>query len=210
MLKRHIGVAAGVIVALIVAGLGYMAYVAAQKRAQQRHVQALVRDTTDKLRQVLVAKTAPDVVGALDENLKSARAPRAPAFADAAELYIIGAREIARRRADVERLSRQAGASRRALAAHMSHAAHRGTAWLHQALALKKRVEDDHFNLGVALKALDELLFTLPDAEQRLAPYVPRELLIEASLRDSARKQAQDEMHRAADDLERARRLNLR
>lgn len=209
MLKRNL-VGVGVIIAALVAGLAYMAYVATQKRSQQRHVQELVRDTTDKLRQVLVAKTAPNLVAALEANLQAAKAPRDPKLADAAEHYIIGAREIARRRADVERLSREAAVSRQALASHMSHAAHRNQAWMRNALALKKRVENDHFNLGLSLKALDELLFTLSDAEQRLAPHVGRELLIEASLRDSARKQAQDQLHRAADDLDRARRINLR
>lgn len=200
----------GVILAMVVAGLAYLAYGAAQKRAQQRHVKELVVDTTEKLRQVLVAKTALDLFAPLDANLKAARAPRDPKLADAAEHYILGAREIARRRTDIERLSRQAAASRQALASHMGNAGHRGPAWMNQAVVLKKRVEDDHFALGLSLKALDELLFTLPDAERRLAPHVGRDVLIEASVRDSARKQTQDELRRANDDLERIRRLNLR
>ena len=208
-MKKHF-IAAGVIAALVVAGLAFIAWGQAQKRSQQRQVKELIVDTTQKLRQVLSAKVAPDAVASLDANLKAAKAPRDRPLADAAEHYIIGAREIARRRADIERMSQQAAGSRQALAAHMSHSAGRSTAWMNQAIALKKRVEDDHFNLGLALKALDQLLFTLPDAEQRLAPHVGREVLIEASLRDTARKQTQDQLHRAADDLERARRINLR
>jgi hypothetical protein len=209
MPKRSV-VVLGAIVALLVAGLAYMTYAAAQKRAQQRQVKELVVDTTDKLRQVLVAKSAPDLVAPLDANLKAAKAPRDPELAEAAEHYILGAREIARRRADAERLSRRATASRHALASHMAHAGSRGAGWMNQAVVLKKRVEDDHFALGLSLKAMDELLYTLPEAEQRLAPHVGREVLIEASLRDSARKQAQDQLARANDDLERMRRLNLR
>lgn len=210
MPNRNAVIAGGAIVALLVAGTGYLAYLAAQKRSQQRHVKELVVDTTDKLRQVLGAKLAPDLVASLDANLQAAKAPRDPELADAAEHYILGAREIARRRADAERLSRQAAASRHALAAHMANASHRNAAWLNQAIALKKRVEDEHFNLSLSLKALDQLLYGFPDAEQRLAPHVGREVLIDASLRDTARKQAQDELRRASDDLERARRLNLR
>ena len=208
--NRNVGIVVGVIAALVVAGLGYMIFAAAQKRSQQKHVKEVVVDTTQKLRQVLVAKAAPDMVASLEANLTSAKAPRDPKLADAAEHYIIGAREIARRRGDIERLSRQAASSRQALAGHMSHAAHRSTAWMNQAVTLKKRVEDDHFNLSLALKGLDELFFILPDAEQRLAPHVGRDALIEASLRDSARKETQDQLHRASDDLDRARRLNLR
>lgn len=203
-------VVVGTIVALGVAGIGYMVYGAAQKKAQQRYVKDLVVDTTDKLRQVLAAKTAPDLVDPLDANLKAAKAPRDPKLADAAEHYILGAREIARRRGDIERLSRQAMASRQALASHMAHSGNRGAPWMNQAVVLKKKVEDDHFALGLALKAMDELLFTLPDAEQRLAPHLGREVLIEASLRDSARKQTQDALARANDDLARMRGLNLR
>jgi hypothetical protein len=210
MRKQNLAVVAGIVLVAVVATLGYLAYAAAQKRAQQRHVKELVVDTTDKLRKVLSAKAAPEMVAALDANLQAAKAPRDPKLADAAEHYILGAREIARRRADIERLSRQAAASRQALAGHMSHAAHRNDAWMRNAIALKKRVEDDHFNLGLSLKGLEQLLFTFPDAEQRLAPLVGRDMLIEASLRESARKQAQDELHRATDDLDRARRLNLR
>ena len=204
----------GAIVAVLVAGLAYLAFAASQKRSQQRQVKELVVDTTEKLREVLVAqgspKPAPDMVAPLDANLKSVKAPRDPLLTDAAESYIISAREIARRRAQVERLTRQAAASRQALATHMAHAAHRNTAWLNEAITLKKRVEDDHFNLGVELKALDELLYTLPEAEKTLAPHVGRAVLIDDALRDSARKQTQDELRRAADDLEGARRLNFR
>ena len=209
MAKRDV-IVVGVIGAAMLAIVAYVGWASAQKRAQQRHVRELVVDTTEKLRQVLVAKTAPDLAPALDANLSATKAPRDPKLADAAEHYILGAREIARRRTAAERYARQAAASRHALAAHMASASQRGTGWLNQALALKKRVEDDHFNIGVELKALDELLFSMSDAEQRLAPHVGREILVEESLFTAARKQAQDDLRRSADDLEGARRLNLR
>jgi hypothetical protein len=210
MSNRTVAVAVAAIAVAVAAGLAYMGYAAAQKRAQQRYVKELVVDTTEKLRQVLAERGVPDLVGPLDANLKEAKAPRDPKFADAAEQYILSAREIARRRAEVERLERRAAASRQALAAHMAHAARRGTGWMDQAIVLKKRVEDDHFNLGVELKALDDLLFSLPEAEKALSPHVGREVLIDESLRVSARKQAQDELRRATDDLARARSLNVR
>jgi hypothetical protein len=195
------------IAVVVAAGLGYFGYVTTQKHSQQQRVKAVVADTTEKLRQVLASKSTADLAGPLDANLKQAKAPRDPKFADAAELYIISAREIARRRAEIDRLTRQAAASRQALAAHMANAAHRGTGWLNQAVALKKRVEDDHFNLGVELKALDELLFTLPDAEQTLEPYVGRDALVDVSLSAAARKETQAELRRSTDELERARHL---
>src|SRR5678816_3466998 len=96
MAKRDV-IVVGVIGAAMLAIVAYVGWASAQKRAQQRHVRELVVDTTEKLRQVLVAKTAPDLAPALDANLSAAKAPRDPKLADAAEHYILGAREIARR-----------------------------------------------------------------------------------------------------------------
>src|SRR4051794_6988697 len=207
MCNRTVAAPIVAIAVVVAAGLGYFGYVAVQKRSQQQHVKALVADTSEKLRQVLAAKRVPDLAAPLEANLKQAKAPRDPKLADAAELYIISAREIARRRAEIDRLTRQAAASRQALAAHMANASHRSTAWMNDAIALKKRVEDDHFNLGVELKALDELLLTLPEAEQKLEPYVGREALVDVSLSAAARKETQAELRRSTDELERARHL---
>ena len=186
---------------------GYLSYAAAQKRAQQRQVAETVRDTTEKLRQALAQKPAPELVDAIDANLKAARAPRDPNLADAAERYIIGAREIARRRVDAERFARQAAASRSALAGHMARAAHRNDGWMRDAIALKKRVETDYFDLGVTLKAMDDLLFKLTDSKNRLEPRVGGDSLLEAAVVASARKQAQDEAQRATAELNQLRRI---
>jgi len=193
------------VLALVVAG--YFAYAAAQKRAQQRQVAESVRDTTEKLRQALAAKPAPELVAAIDANLQAARVRRDPALAAAAERYILGAREIARRRADIERLERQAAASRQALAGHMARAASRNSTWMQDALALKKRVEADYFDLNVTLKTIDDLLFKLPDSARSLEPRVGTDSLLEASLVASARKQAQDEARRANEELSKLRRI---
>ena len=205
--KRQLWVA-GFVALAIAAGVGYAMVGAAQKRAQQRQVGQLVADSTERLRQALTAKADSELVAAIDANLKATRAPRDPALADAAEQYIISAREIAKRRIEVERLTRQAAASRAALAGHMTHAANRrGDAWMRDALALKKRVENDHFELGITLKALYDLLYNLPDAEKRLEPRLGAALLLEPALTDSARRQAQADAKRAAEELDRARNI---
>ena len=189
---------------------GYWAYGKSQKRSQQHKVVELVRDTTEQLRQALAPRPSATIVAHIDANLQAAKAPTDPALAEAAEVYIVGAREIAKRRIDAERLMVQAAASRQALAGHMARAGRRNDAWIRDALALKSRVERDHFDLNVSLKALDELLLTLPEAEKRLEPHVGPALLLEESLRQSARKQAQDEAQRVAAALDRARRLDVR
>jgi hypothetical protein len=197
-------------VALAIAGAtGYSLYAAKQKKDQQRAVAALLGDTTAHLRKALNGPPPSDVVSRIDGNLKAAKAPRDPALADAAEHYIQGAREIVRRRADAERLAREAAMSRRALSMHMAAASRRDSYWIRVATDLKKRVERDHFDLAVSLKALSHLLLSLPEAQKRLEPHVDASLLLEESERRRAGERAQEAAKRAADELEKVRRLAL-
>ncbi len=198
------------IAVLAIAGavIGYTMYGKYQRLQQERAVTALVADTTTQLRQALTATPTKEIFSRIDGNLRSLKAPRQPELADAAEHYILGAREIVRRRLDAARHAQQAAANRQALAAHMSAAGgRRGEAWFRTALDLKKRVEREHFDLDITLKALQELLGSLPDAEKRLAPHVQPALLLEESLRVQARGQARADAERAAAELEKVRRL---
>ncbi|HYX62670.1 MAG TPA: hypothetical protein VE935_00470 [Burkholderiales bacterium] len=180
-----------------------------KKHAEQQKVVEVLRDTTEQLRQALTPRASSSLVARIDEDLKGAEAPGDPALAEAAEEYIVGAREIARRRVEVERLERQAATNRAALEAHMTRGGRRNDAWFQSALALKKRVESDHFELDVTLKALDELLAGLPEAEKRLAPHVAAAVLLDESEREAARRQAQLQQKRATASLERVRALAL-
>jgi hypothetical protein len=197
-------------VVLAVAGsTGYLLYAAKQKREQQRVVTLLLTDTTARLRKALNGPPPPDLVSRIDSNLKAAKAPRDPQFADAAGHYIHGAREIVRRRGDAERLAREAAMSRRALSMHMAAASRRDSYWIRVASDLKKRVERDHFDLDVSLKALSHLLYTLPETQKQLEPHVDAALLLEEAERLKARERAELSAKRAADELEKVRRLAM-
>ena len=195
------------VLAIFGAVIGYTMWGQHQKLQQERAVTALVADTTTQLRQALTATPTREMFSRIDGNLRSLKAPRQPELADAAEHYILGAREIVRRRLDAARFAQQAAAGRQALSAHMNAAGggRRGEAWFRTALDLKKKVEREHFELDVTLKALYELLGSLPDAEKRLAPH--RALLLEEPLRAQAREQARADAERAAAELEKVRRL---
>lgn len=197
----------GIIAIAAVAIIGYAVYAGAQKKAQQRQVIAVVEDTTGKLRQALTQKSSPELVDALDANLKAARAPRDSQLTNAAEHYILSAREIARRRSDSNQLWARAEQSRRALAGHMARAERRSEPWLRAAVSLKKRVEDDYFQLTLTLKGLDEILFKLPEEEKPFAALYGSELLLPRDEIDRARKQAQADLKRAEDELAGARRI---
>jgi hypothetical protein len=206
------GTSKAIIAALVLAISGSMAYhlyVQKQKAEQRRNVVALLGDTTTHLRKALNGPPAAELVAKIDSNLKLAKAPREPQFEIAAEHYIHGAREIARRRGDAERLVREAAMSRRALTMHMAAAAHRDTYWIRVASDLKKRVERDHHELEVSLKALSHLLYTLPESQKELAPHVDASLLLAEAERRQARERAEEQAKRAADDLEKVRRLGM-
>ena len=207
MLSKSLALALAIVVFALAVVFGRMGYAAYEKRSQQRQVAAAVGDTTARLREALGAKATPEMVGALDKNLKAAKAPTDPELADAAEHYIISAREIARRMVSVRELEREASQSRAALNGHMARAAHRNDVWVRDAVALKKRVEAQHFELGITLGALDQLLYTFPDSEKRLQARVDPSLLLEGSFVNAARKQLKEEGYRAHDELLKVRRF---
>ena len=193
---------------LALTSVGYWLHGAVQKDLEERETVERLRDTTGDLRRALAPAPPASLVAQIDARLKAAQAPRDPALVEAAEVYIVSAREIARRRVEAARLERSATANRVALEAHLGRA--RNDAWFRDALALKKRVEHDHFDLDVALKALDELLRGLPEAEQALAPRVAPEVLLDEGEREKARRAAQLEAKRAGAALERVRALAVR
>jgi hypothetical protein len=202
--------AAAALALFVLAAAGYWAHAAWDKHAQQRKVTELLRDTTEELRRGLAPRAAfPGLVARIDENLQAATAPRDPRLAEAAGLYILGAREIVRRRVEAERLEREAAASREALAAHMARN-RRNDAWFRGALELKQRVEREHRDLDITLKAMDDLLYSLPEAEKQLAPHVSAAVLLEEDERREARRQLELRQKRAAAALEKVRALATR
>jgi hypothetical protein len=200
-------VGAGVAVALIAAIGGYLAWSSSQKSQQQAALRALLSETTSILRESLAKAPTAEVAAKVDANLQAISASRDRGFADAAEHYILGAREIVRKRLDANRLTAEASEARRALAAHIARPTVPRERWIHAATELKRRVETQHGDLGRVLKALDENLESMADAQKRLEPFVPAASLIEPAAIAAARKRAQAEAVTAAADLEKARSL---
>lgn len=208
-MKRPALIAAAVVALVILAAAGFWMRGVAKQHTEQTRLFELLGDTTGRLREALAPQAQASLVERIDQNLKAVQSGGSD-LAEAAELYIVNAREIARRRVESERLEQEAAASRAALEAHMARGARRNSAWFNGALELKKRVERKHSDLDIALKALDELLYELPESEKPLAPHVPPAVLLDAAAREAARRQAQLEAKRATAALQRARDLALR
>lgn len=164
-------------------------------------------DTTEQLRQALTAGPSKEIAARIDGHLQSVKTVHETALADAAENYVLGAREIVRRRAESDRLEREAAASRQALAAHMRRSGRRDTGWIRDASDLQKKVERDHADLGRSLRTLDELIYSLEDAEKQLAPRVGAALLLDVAALRAARERAKEQAKRAAEELEKTRRI---
>jgi hypothetical protein len=207
MATQKTGTVVAAVLGLVIAGgVGYGIHQQVKKRAEARAVVSIVGETTEQLRQALQAPSA-EVAGRIDGNLRVARSWSNVYMADAAEHYLVGAREIAKKRAESARHAQRFAASRAALAAHMNRAGARDTAWIRAASQLKKQVEQDHFELQTSLDALADLLGSLPEAHKRLEPYVAASLMLDDGLRAKARAQALDEAKRATAELEHARSL---
>jgi len=206
--KEGIGIAVGGVVALIlVVVIATNLIRGHRKKVEDDRVAVMVADATVQLRQALGGSPSGAGIAKLDEYLQTAKSSPNAAGGSAAEQYLIGAREIARRRADSERLGREAAAARNALAGHMRRAERRNTSWIRDAAELKRRVETSHADLSRSLRTLDDLLGNLPEAEKRLAPHVAASALLEAGEIEAARKRTQDQSKRAAEELEQVRRI---
>jgi hypothetical protein len=193
---------------VIAAGVGYGLHKAAKKRSEARAVVSVVSETTTELRGALKTPSR-EALEKIEGNLRVAKTWSNAEVADATEIYLLGAREIMRRRVEATRDEEKAAASRAALSAHMTRAGQRDTPWIRTALDLKKQVERDHVDLDIQLKALADLLDTLPDAHKRLAPHVQDSLLLEDDVRRRARNAVLEEAKHASAELDKARSLLL-
>lgn len=190
-----------IVAAAVLAVGGYLAFASWQKRSQHASIAALVGDGTGALKDGLGKSPSGDEPKRIDaalERLRATRASRQRPFAEAAEVYLVGARAVMERRAEVARLRQRAEASRRQLEAHMATPRGRNDSWIRQATELKKRMDQAYYELNVSLEALAELLRTLPDSEVRLVPEVGKGALVDEGLIVTNLQRTQEDLKRVA------------
>ena len=203
-----IGMAAAVVVFAAIAGA--FAWKSHKQKVDETAVVAAVADTTLMLREVL-AKPAgsAELAPRMDQHLTRIKAATRTPASDAAEEYVLGAREIARKRSDVQRLARQASASRDAAFAHLAAGKRREGAWFKTASELKRRMERDYTELNISLKTLDTLYSGMPESVKRAGPLFGPNTLVSSGEFQAAAAQTQEELKRVALEVERARQLPL-
>jgi len=211
-------VAAALVALLAVSALGYWAYGAYRKSDLQKAVAALVRDTSERLQAALAIETeTAQTVGRLDDHaqevdkhvieLRSMSASPNRPLVDAAEEYMLTARQILRNQAASHRYRVQMAASDKTLRDHMRTASRRTNSWIQEALRAKDRLERDYLDYRLSLEAFSRLLESFPEARKKLALYLGTGPLIDAAAATDARRRALESSKRAGSEVERARQL---
>ena len=192
---------AGVAIAALV---GYLLLGEARKAYEGRSVVSIIGDATAQLKQGLKSPSH-EALEKVEADLREIKGWKNQQLAEATEQYLVGTREILRRRIDASQVQQRAAQSRAALSAHMTRASMRDQSWIRTALDLKKQVERDHFDLDVQLTALYDLLRYFPEANKQMAPHVEASLLLDEPTRRNAQRAVQDEARRAKAELQETR-----
>ncbi len=203
--------------------IGYWGYRSYAKSQLQRAVVELVRDSSERLQAAFSIETAapgadnPQTVATLDnlaqevdkhviELNRMSALPNRP-LVDAAEEYLLTARQILRNQAASHRYALQVAASDRALRDHMRSSNRRSGAWIQEALRAKERLEKDYFDYRLSAEALNRLLDSFPETRKRLAQHVATTSLTDETSARNARRRAAENLKRVAGEVERARQL---
>lgn len=215
MNSRTIGIA--VTAAVVAAVLGYWGYGAHKSREAQRMALGQVADAAVRLREALtieVGKSGADpaqIVQKLDEHaaavdrglqgLKRVDASNHQALVDAADDYLLTAREILKKQADSHRYRSMWMQSWQALREHLRHDTRTG-AWVQQAVKARERANRDFRAYSMAAEALGKLLESFAASQKRVAPYVGTGALIADDLVASARARVAEDLQRATADMD--------
>jgi hypothetical protein len=205
-------------ITLAVAAVGYWGYGAYSKSQTRKVAAALAKDTSQRLRDTLLAEaagpatTAADAVAKLEAQfaaversyagLRQLDAAALGALGNAADDYVLTSREILRRIAVANRSRFDLGASSQALRSHMS--ADRGTAaWPGEAVRLRERVDQDYREYRLAAEALVKLLDSLAASQAKIADQLDPSLLIESHVIAAVRTSTLEAAKRIATEVER-------
>ncbi|HEX2826677.1 MAG TPA: hypothetical protein VHP37_10055 [Burkholderiales bacterium] len=203
-MQNKLRIAAVFVAALVLAVGSYLAY---EKYSRRTHVITMVEDAAVRVRAVVEAQPGTPTqidfeahATALEGYAATLRRMNTASFtplADAADDYLVTAREIGRRAVEIQKSSAALDASYRALAAHMK--ADRGAAgWPAEAVRLKQAADKDLRDYRLAVDAYRMLLESFPASQWKVVPLVDKLPLIEDSLVKGAAAKALD-AYRAAE-----------
>lgn len=206
-MRANAGIIAAIAAVIALAAVTYAVY---QAHSTRDVVQALVKDTGERLRVVLEASPHE----ALDyaeharaaetnvERLRGLNTARLADLADDADAFLLAAREILRRRAVMHQAQAGLDAGLEALTAHMQ--SDRGDAdWTGKAVELKTAVDRELREFRIAAETYARLLEWLPEPRTQMSEHVEARSLVSVETISAARKHGLDVLARAEDNTKR-------
>lgn len=187
-MQNRLRTAAVVIAALVLAVGTYLAY---DKYSRRNHVIGMVSDAGARLYNVLQAQVGDaasvdleahaTVLEGYAATLRRMNTSSFTPLADAADDYLVTAREIARRSVEMRRARTALDASVPALSAHIK--ADRGAAsWTGEAMKLKQSLDKDFRDYRIAVEAYRSLLGSLGSSQEKVAAYIEGLQIADAAL----------------------------
>lgn len=203
--------------AVLMAILAYWGYATYKKRELDTTIVAAVGDASQRLRSALTLTAGPpqaitmqaaEKIGLdaddVDRDLQALRsAGGAPdmALVDAADSYLLTARELLKRISGSHKQRLMLADSMQALHDHLRVDTRTG-AWVSEAVRGKARMDKDFRGFRIDTEMADKLLESFPESQNRIAPYVGAGALIDEKLVADARQRASAELKRASVEKE--------
>jgi hypothetical protein len=198
MNKNYIRTAVVIVAAVILAIGTYLAY---EKYTRRTHAVAMVEDAALRLRATVQAQAegsnpasdeaSATAVEAYANTLRSMNTSSFAALADAADDYLVTAREIMRRAVNMGLAKARLTLSVEALASHIRGDRGAG-AWTHEAVQRKQTLDTDLRHYRIAVESYATLMSGLSASQAKIAPFVDASVLIDERVIDQARKRALD------------------
>lgn len=211
-----------VVAAVAAAGLGYWGYNAYQKRQLRGAVADVLKGAGETTRDALAVQAAPlpedravpakkledhgDAIEKTIARFKRLQLRRDRELTDAADSYLVTAREILRTQARMYRAYQRHSESLDALRDHMRVDDRRG-AWVSAAVRAKDRAERDFRDYRLANATYATLLGSLPAAQKKIEHATAREALAAPDQIERARERALALANEAAAEMDKARKL---
>jgi hypothetical protein len=207
----------------VVAGsaFGYWGYAEYREYEARATILEIVADTSRRLRDAFGDEAAAagdpaalirlyDHAQAVESALKQMRALdplRFTAAAEAADDYVLTAREILLRRASSLRQQLQLRQELRALERHMRRDDGSAT-WVTEAVRMKTWIEEGLRDYRRITEVLGTLLASFPASQARIAPYAATELLLPENLATDARRRVLDSATQMVAEVRQTANLN--
>jgi hypothetical protein len=216
-------IAVVIVAVAAISSLAYWGYDTFKKHETNRTALSLVTDTGVRLREALNIEAGPPPADAaatlrkiidhaleVDNHLQRLREMDTLlelTLFDAADSYVLTAREFLRKQVTLHRQRQLLADSMQALLDHRLRTSRRSATWIPEAVRAKERFEKNYREYRNADEAFGVQLDLFPGSQKKIAPHVDKTLLIEDSLIAAVRKRALESSKEMVAAVEKTRKV---